>query len=344
MRCAEARRRLNRNDEYDSELIRHLSGCAVCSRIARAERLLNSALADAREREVSAATPFSDLRRDLIARLNEEERKEKSFMSLARKQMKKHPRSSLGVVLAVAVFAFLVLVPLPYNQIVGYEVSFKDADSGQGLPAEELEHTLTVLGYEQPPITVVTGGESGDHTTIFLPTEAAAKEVSFAFQSLTGKSVEIITRPVIRSVSASLYAQVRDKIKIEVESKDKTDEQIKSEIEEKLKAEGFSNPDVSVESKSDGMREVHIGIKDSSQAEEKEKEMRILLPSDETIRIKEPSVEISVDSEGKTDDEVRQEIERKLAEQGIENADIKVTKDSEGKRQIEVKIEKEENR
>jgi hypothetical protein len=342
MRCAEARRRLNSRDEYDSELVRHLSECTACSSLARADRLLNLALADARTRNDGNATPFADLRRGLTARFNKESGKERSLMSTARKQMKKHPKSSLGLALAAAVFVFVVLVPLPYNQIVGYEVNFRDADSGQDLPAEELENTLTILGYEQPAITVVSGGESGDHTVLFLPTESAAKEVSFAFQSLTGKSVEIVTRPVIRSVSASLYAQVRDKIRIEVESKDKTDEQIKAEIEDKLKAQGFANPDVSVESKSDGMREVHIGIQDSSQAGEKEKQMEIMLPSDETIRIREPSVEISVDSEGKTDDEVRQEIEKKLAEQGIEDAEIKVSKDSEGNRQIEVKIEKED--
>jgi hypothetical protein len=344
MRCAEARRRLNRNDGYDSELIRHLTECAVCSQVARAERLLVSALADAREREDSAVTPFSDLRRNLTARLSEEERKEKSIMSLAKKQVKKHPRSSLGLALAAAVFTLVILLPLPYSRIVGYEVSFKDADTGQDLPAEELDRTLTILGYEQPPMTVVTGSESEDYTTLFLPTESAAKEVSFAFQSMTGKRVEIVTRPIIKNVSASLYAQVRDKIKIEVESKDKTDEQIKAEIEEKLKAQGFSNPDVSVKTKSDGMREIRVGIQDSSQTEKKEKQMEIVLPSDETIQIREPSVEISVDAEGKTDDEVRQEIERKLAEQGIENADIKVTKDSEGRRQIELKIEKEEER
>lgn len=342
MRCAEARRRLNRKDEYDSELVRHLSECAACSREARADHLLNLALADARTKDDSSVTPFADLRKSLTARLNGESRKEKSFMSTAGKQMRKHPKSSLGLALAAAVFVFVVLVPLPYNQIIGYEVSFRDAYSGQDLPAEELENTLTILGYEQPAITVVSGGESGDHTVVFLPTESAAKEVSFAFQSLTGKSVEIVTRPVIRSVSASLYAQVRDRIKIEVESKDKTDEQIKAEIEEKLKAQGFSKADVSVESKSDGLREIHIGLQDSSQAAMKEKEMKILLPSDQTIEIREPSVEISVDSEGKTDEEVRQEIERKLAEQGVEDAEIKVSKDSEGNRQIEVKIEKED--
>ena len=344
MRCAEARRRLNRNEVLDSELARHLSECPACTRHALAERILNSALTGARNKGEGTMRPFSNISDNLKARIDDERGKENSFMALARNQVWKHPRSSLGLALAVAVFAFLILVPLPYSQIVGYEVSFKDADSGQDIPAEELDRTLTILGYEQPPMTIVTGTGSEDYTTLYLPTESAAKEVSFAFQSLTGKRVKLVTRPIIKSVSASLYAQVRDKIKIEVESKDKTNAQIKAEIEEKLKAQGFSNPDVTVESKSDGMREVHIGLKDSSQTEEKEKQMEIVLPSDETIRINEPSAEISVDTEGKTDDEVRQEIEKKLAEQGIKNADIKVTKDSAGHRQIEVKIEKEEQR
>jgi hypothetical protein len=344
MRCAEARRRLNRKEIPDSDLARHLSECPACSRHALAERLLNSALTGERDQREGAVTPFSDVRSSLMACINEKEGKEKSLMWLAGEQLKRHPRSSLGLALAVAVFAFLILVPLPYSRIVGYEVSFKDADSGQDIPAEELDRTLTILGYEQPPISVVTGTGSEDYTTLYLPTESAAKEVSFAFQSLTGKRVKVMSRPIVRSVSASLYAQVRERIKIEVEGKDKTDAQIRSEIEEKLKAQGFSNPDVSVESRSDGMREIRIGIQDSSQTEEKQKEMRILLPSDETIKIKEPSLEIKVDSEGKTDDEVREEIRTKLGEKGIRNPEIRITKDSEGRRHIELKIEKEEER
>ncbi len=149
---------------------------------------------------------------------------------------------------------------------------------------------------------------------------------------------------VVTKTSASLYAQVRDKlIKIEIESADKSEADIKAEIEDKLREQGFANPDVTVTIKPDGMREIKVGIQDSSQIGMKEKQIEIICPEDQPIiKIEEPSLEVSVDSKDKTDEQIKEEIRQKLAAEGMQDIDISVTTDSSGRRQIEIKVEKEE--
>ena len=144
-------------------------------------------------------------------------------------------------------------------------------------------------------------------------------------------------------VSGSLYAQTKDKpTKIEIEVEGKSDAEIKDEIEEKLKGQGLTNPDVNVTTRSDGMREIKVGVKDSTDSKVREKRMEIIVQEDKPFAIEQPSLEISADSKDKTDEEIKEEIKSKLAAEGVQDADISVTTDSSGRRQIEIRVEKEE--
>lgn len=144
-------------------------------------------------------------------------------------------------------------------------------------------------------------------------------------------------------VSGSLYAQTEDKpTKIEIEVEGKSDAEIKAEIEDKLREQGLANPDVTVTLKPDGMREIKVGIRDSTETGMKEKQIEIILPEDQSIKIKEPSLEISADSKDKTDEEIKEEIRQKLTAEGVQDVDISVTTDSSGERKIEIKMEKED--
>ncbi len=144
-------------------------------------------------------------------------------------------------------------------------------------------------------------------------------------------------------VSGSLYAQTKDKpSKIEIESEGKSNAEIKAEIEEKLKGQGLTNPDVSVTTKPDGMREIKVGVRDSSDSKVRQKQMEIIVQEDEPFAIKKPSLEISADSKDKSDEEIKEEIRSKLAAEGVQDADISVTTESSGKRNIEIEMEKED--
>lgn len=245
---------------------------------------------------------------------------------------------------AVCVFAFVVLVPFSYDRTVGYNVAYTGLDSKYDLPPEMLTEVLTSLGYEQARVELTQNGSYLDYRITGLPSETAAREASVAFSSLTGYSGEPVMTLVAKKTSASLYAQARDKlIKIEVETEGKSEAEIKAEIEDKLREQGLANPDVTVTIKPDGMREIKVGIQDSSETGMKEKQIEIICPEDQPIiKIEEPSLEISVDSKDKTDEQIKEEIRQKLAAEGVQDADISVTTDSSGERKIEIEVKKED--
>ncbi len=344
MRCREAKRRLNSTGGIDEELRKHLDGCPECSREVTAWRLLDSALKYARGEEEKPATPFPDIRGRMAAHVGRENEKEDSIMSKVKNQIANHPRFSIGLVVAVCVFAFVVLVPFSYDRTVGYNVAYTGLDSKYDLPPEMLTEVLTSLGYEQARVELTQNGSYLDYRITGLPSETAAREASVAFSSLTGYSGEPVMTLVAKKTSASLYAQARDKlIKIEVETEGKSEAEIKAEIEDKLREQGLANPDVTVTIKPDGMREIKVGIQDSSETGMKEKQIEIICPEDQPIiKIEEPSLEISVDSKDKTDEQIKEEIRQKLAAEGVQDADISVTTDSSGERKIEIEVKKED--
>ncbi|MEE9555283.1 MAG: hypothetical protein V3W18_13425 [candidate division Zixibacteria bacterium] len=138
------------------------------------------------------------------------------------------------------------------------------------------------------------------------------------------------------------FSQAQEKsksTKIEIDAKDKTDTEVKAEIEEKLKARGATNPQVSVETKADGMRQISVGIKDSSDTKMTEKRIELEVSGDDLSF--DADHEISIDTEGKTDEQIKEEIKKKLAVQGNDDAEVTVTTDSDGQHRIEVKVEKE---
>jgi len=334
---------LNRTGEIDGELREHLDGCPACSREVTAWRLLDTALEYTRGEEEEPATPFPEIRARIAANIGRENEKEDSIMKKVQNQIVSHRRFSIALVVAATVFAFIVLVPFSYNRTVGYNVAYTGLDSRYDLSPEMLTEVLRSLGYEQARVELTQNGSYLDYSITGLPSRTAAREASVAFSSLTRYSGEPVITPVIRNVSGSLYAQVRDKlIKIEIESKGKSDAEVKAEIEDKLRAQGFTDPDVTVTTKPDGMREIKVGIQDSSETGMKEKQIEIICPEDQpVIKIEEPSLEISVDSKDKTDEQIKEEIRQKLAAEGVQDADISVTTDSSGRRKIEIKMEKE---
>lgn len=344
MRCREAKRRLNKTGEIDEELRKHLDGCPACSREFAARRLLDHTLEYARGEQERPATPFPEIRARVAAHVGRGKEKEVSTMSKVKNQVASHPRFSIGLMAAVFVFVFVVLVPFSYDRTVGHNLAYTGLDSKYDLPPKMFTEILTSLGYGQAEVKLTRNGSSLDYRITGLPSETAAREASAAFTSLTGYSGEPVMTLVARKTSASLYAQVRDRLlEIKVESADKSEDEIKAEIEEKLREQGFANPDVTVTLKPDGMREIRIGVRDSTETSEEEKEIAIVTPEDEpVIEIKESSLDISVDSKDKTDQEIEEEIRQKLTAEGMQDIDISVTTDSSGKRQIEINVEKEE--
>jgi hypothetical protein len=268
------------------------------------------------------------------------EGKELSIMSKVKNQVNRHPGLGFSLAIAIVVFAMAVLIPFSYEKTVGYMVVYEGLDPAYE-PAEGLlNRALATMGYDQATVDIEHKGASFDCEIGNLSSKAAAREAAATFAAISGYDGVSIILPVKMEISASLYAQVKDKLnKIEIDTKGKADSEVQSEIELRLKESGFDNYVVKVNTKEDGMREIYVGISDSSDTSVSERKFEII-SSDGDISFGGES-EISIDSKDMTDEEITQEIRKQLKENGVEDADISVKTDQDGKRNIEIKIEKE---
>ncbi len=186
MGCREVKRRLNEAGEIDGELREHLDRCPECSREVAAWRLIESTLENARNDHEEPATPFAEIRAKITADTRRKKEKENSIMSEVQKQIVSHRRFSIALAVAVAVFAFVVLVPFSYDRTVGYNIAYTGLDSEYVFSPEMLKGILTSLGYERADVELTRNGSFIDYRISDLPSKTAVREVSAAFASLTG--------------------------------------------------------------------------------------------------------------------------------------------------------------
>lgn len=339
MRCREAKYRLNKDSAIDGDLSEHIQSCVKCAEYAVAVKRLDKIIAETRKQPSPTATRFSEMREKIENKI-ETERKGISLMSQVKHQIGNHPKLSLSLLAAICAFVFMILVPFSYNQTVGYTVAFEGIDPAYDTTEELLSRVLASLGLEQASVEIIRDVSHVDCKIGNLPSKKSAREAAAAFNAVSGYDGPAVITPVVLRTSAILYSQVRDKLnRIEVDGKGKTDAEIKVEIENKLKAQGFENPRVSVETRADGMRQIAVGITDSSETKVARREMEIAVSGDDISF--QASHEVSIDTEGKTDEQIKKEVKRKLAEQGIDNPEITVKTEKDGRRNIEIEVRKE---
>lgn len=338
MRCGEAKRRLIEGAPIEGDLAGHFRSCDSCAAYLDADESLRNILRIVRDEGSAVATPFTEILENVESKFNE--RKGISLMSKMKSQIENHKKVGFSLLAAACLFALVVLVPFSYDQTVGYTVTIPGLDPAQFAIEGSLPQALASVGLEAATVDFVRNSNLVDFTIGNLPSKNSAREAAAVFSSLCGYDGPFEIAPVTRKTSASLYAQVRDKLtRIEVDAKGKTDAEVKAEIESKLRAQGYANPQVSVETKADGMRQIDVGLTDSSGTRATKRKMEIAVPGDNISF--DASHEVTVDTKGKTDDQIKEEVRKKLVEQGLENPEITVKTDKDGKRNIEIEVKKE---
>jgi len=340
LHCKEVIRRIdNFAGELDREVTEHIKSCPSCARAAEAAGLLEQVLKAAPNNDIDDATPFDRIR----SRVEAEAIKARkgSIMEKVRNQASARPKIVAGLGFAVAVFLFLTLVPFSYTITTGYDISYAGLKNSSQISTDRLTEAMTALGYENVSINFTADGMTIGN----LPNYLAAKEVSAAVAAIAGIGAIPVIEPIRQVVSGSLYAQVVDKMKIEVNTEGKSDDEIAEEIRQKLLANGFEEADVSVTTDGDE-KKIDVSISKSGVEGDQETESRIELKliddgSDISFDAPQPAERLKIDTEGKTNEEIKAEIEAKLAAEGKEGATVEVTTDADGQRQIKVMFEKE---
>jgi hypothetical protein len=319
MHCRKARLSLENNEPLDDELMAHLRDCPSCAGFAEAQRLLDGAFAVSRNEREADPTPLSVVRAKVAMR---QHRKESSIMARFAETLLGHRRWAMGIGLGVLALIFFVAVPFPYQRTVGYSVAINGAPGN--IADGDLGKAMAALGYEQAPVRVLATGAGFDYQISNLPDMKAAREVGAAIVSLAGATGAPQITPIVETVSASLFAQARErKVTIEVDGEGKTDDQIKAEIESKLAAQGLAPAFVFVKTDPDGKRNIRLEIAEEGDSAKGG-----------------PQTTIEIDGRGKTDAEIEAEVKAKLAEQGRPNANVSVERTGpDSLRQIRIEIE-----
>jgi len=334
------------------EILEHLKGCRKCALEYEASRALDSAFIAARGEEHLPPSPFNDLKSGL-EQLSPPI-KENSIMAKIKNQVTGHPKFSFGIGAAICLFAFILLVPISYEKTVGYDLAISGISTEDSTDKNVAADVVTAMGYGDAAFSFEVAGNQVNLYVRNLPSEKAAKEISSAITSLMRSVPDIVITPIIAQATGSIYAQVKDKIDLKVVTEDKSDEEVKEEIEEGLKKRGYENPRVVVESDSVGQRRIkiehHVRIRNSEKPESDNKtfesmeQMEIVVGEDGVGEITIPVKEkIDIDTEGKTNEQIIKELEKKLSEKGMNNPKITVKDLPDGKREINIEVEEEKN-
>nr|MBN2276775.1 hypothetical protein [candidate division Zixibacteria bacterium] len=336
MRCREAIRRINENaGELDRVTVEHIKQCPSCARAAESARQLQRLLESAKTKDTGPMTDFSQMR-SKIEEMSSSPKKE-TIMSAMKNQLMTRPKLLAGLGLALGVFLFITLVPFSYTTTVGYQITLADVPSTAVEPGR-IGEALAALGYGEANVNL----NEGECLISNLPDKKAAREAAIAFTALTGMSTEPVIEPMIARVSGSIYAQVMNNFRVEVDTQGKTDQEIAAEIRQKLAAGGMIDPNVSVTTTGDQML---ISVSSNQtigdrQTEEKMELQFDLNGSDKvTFDTPEGPPAVEVDTEGKTADEIKAEIEARLAAEGKDNAQVEVITLPDGRYEIKVTME-----
>jgi len=335
MHCKEVMQRINDSVAPDGEMLKHIKTCPDCARAFKAASILTGALKGEKENNIKT-TPISEFRNRITERMKEKNKE--SIMSIMKNRINQRSGLVTGLSLAAIVFLFIVLVPFSYTTTVGYELQYTGLNNVD-ITQAQITQALTTFGYENVDVQLA----GGNCLISGLPNKQDAIEMAIAFKALTGSMVEPEIKPILANISGSLYAQVKDRIKIDVETEDKTDEEIADEITTKLK-KIYTNPVVVVTTIDEG-RKIVIKTNESDSEITEAEIIELLLDSDGDISFETPAkaarLGLDIDTEGKTADEIKAEIEAKLAEQGEDGATVDVMTDPDGKHEIRIKLEKE---
>jgi hypothetical protein len=194
-------------ETLSTELIEHIQSCPACARAAKAMQIVDDLMDSSKV--VEAPVSFDDIRQEVISRAASQTKLEKIMRNI-KDQYKTRPKLITGLGFAVAALLFVTLVPLSFDQTIGYNVALSCVDSENAIQEEVLETTLAVTGYDEVDIEVV---ELADTVNLYInnvPNLALALNLAETFSQVVQAKVEPEIEPIKDKKLATLYSQAVD--------------------------------------------------------------------------------------------------------------------------------------
>jgi len=292
-------------------------------------------------RASSRDLPSIDHTARALLRKAQRDGEEGMFMKMLRPfRMRPWLVTAVGV---TAVAVVLLTVPISYTRTIGYEARVTVSDPLPGPAAlDKIAHEFArALDSEE---TTVHAGVMSNRATVTarLPVTSRSnvEGVTRAFAAELadrGLTVESEVVPLTERVTGDVYALAANQIlEIRVNSEGKSDAQIAEEIRAQLAEAGIENAFVDVEV---GDNQMRIEMRMEKDGSEEPRPIRIAIDGMEPPEAGEGccAVELQIDAEGKTPEEIEAEIRAQLEAMGIENpGDIEVRVDENGRVQVEI--------
>ncbi|MFH1685905.1 MAG: FlgD immunoglobulin-like domain containing protein [bacterium] len=218
MRCHQARKRLiaarGRMALYghDRELLDHLRQCRECALLAQAEQTMRRDLDTAAPDDnvdVVGLPAFRKLVEARAAGIAKRNYRETNRMSEMVDNLRRRPRVSLTLGLAVVVLLFVTLVPMKWDSEVGYEVALAGVDKNLAMDQFRIQQLLDKLGIENANIQLGNCEATCKLTIGDLKNEREVKIVTTAFDEL-GNCVLEFVEPVMGEHRGSLAGQMKN--------------------------------------------------------------------------------------------------------------------------------------
>jgi len=342
MDCKKAMQQLNDADgRHNPELLKHLEACPACARAARAAKIIDDSFRTAASGPDEPVTPFAVLR-SRIEQKAAKNQKEYSLMEKAQTHLSLRPRLYAGLIFAAAAFLFITLVPFSYTITTGYEAVATNVDQAQPISAKQLVNAMTTLGFADARVNLERADNGYSYRITNLPDWSAGRQAAAVLAALTGAS-DVQVNPTREKVSGSLYAQVTDnRTRIEVNTDGKTEEQIAQDIAAQLSAAGFMSPQVKVETDANGQTQISISGENSTADAngQSEQTIELNLKGGGDMSFDMPAMDaphtIDIETAGKTNDQIKAEVEAKLAAQGVTGANVEIISRPDGKKEIRI--------
>jgi hypothetical protein len=219
MRCREAIDRLNLIElsaiEQDKELREHLKSCSTCARQAEAARELHQILIEATvPDEVDQITWPEQVCRveDAASRSRRTQPREIPVMSALKRQFNLRPRLSASLAAAVVVLLAATLIPLKFDQTVGFEVAVAGVDRDLALNEDRMNEFLKQLGVSTAQINV-TGCDTTCRLVVSnLRSSSDARLVAKAFEGVGQHHIIVSLSEIKEEVSGSALSHAMHKV------------------------------------------------------------------------------------------------------------------------------------
>jgi len=345
MCCREVKYRLNNTIELDSRLLDHIRTCPKCQAEMQMASLLDSAWQTARAESEAEAPKFEAIKARAMANSADDTSKEMTLMAKIKNKIERHPKFSLGAATAVTLFIFILVVPITINKTVGYDVTFHNVQEAGMISQAQLQDLARAFGYDKAAIDISQTDTGYNYAISNLPDKQAAKEMAFAFSEMTGFSGDPILKPVVIPVAGTIYAQAKEKIKIEIKGKNKSDKEIQDEIIQKIEDMGYTPRDIKVRTRPNGKRFITLEMNDSTKQNITDYDIWMDFDDDGNLDIgktEDFKAAITVEIKGKTKDEIQNEIIQQLKDKGVENPQVEVLQKDNG--QIELRIQTDDDK